>query len=130
MFKRIAVSAALAVVLVSGTALAAHHMSSVAKKATVEGMEIWTDAEGMSLYTFDKDKIGISNCKGKCAVNWPPLKADAMAKGEGNFTVISRGDGSRQWAYKGKPLYTWIKDKKPGDITGKGFKGVWHLARP
>jgi predicted lipoprotein with Yx(FWY)xxD motif len=43
--------------------------------------------------------------------------------------VIVRDDGSRQWAYKGKPLYLWVKDHKPGDTTGDGFRGVWHVAR-
>ena len=130
MFKRIAIASALTMVLVSGSALAAHHLSAVAKKASSASGEILTDAKGMSLYTFDKDTTGVSNCKGKCAVNWPPLAAAADAKGEGDFSVIKRDDGSNQWTYKGKPLYTWIKDKKPGDITGEGVRGVWHLARP
>ncbi len=49
----------------------------------------------------------------------------------GLFTVITRDDGGKQWAYKGKPLYTWQKDQKPGDITGDGFlNGAWHIAQP
>jgi len=44
--------------------------------------------------------------------------------------VITRDDGQRQWAYKGKPLYGWAKDSKPGDRTGDGFNNVWRLARP
>jgi len=46
-----------------------------------------------------------------------------------DWSVIAREDGSKQWAYKGKPLYLWVKDHKPGDATGDGFRGVWHVAR-
>lgn len=85
---------------------------------------------GMSLYTFDKDAGGKSACNGPCATNWPPLAAAADAKAEGDWSVISREDGSKQWAYKGKPVYHWVKDQKPGDRSGDGFNQVWHLARP
>lgn len=91
---------------------------------------ILTDAKGMSLYTFDKDAAGKSACNGPCAVNWPHLMAGASEMAHGDWSVVTRDDGSRQWAYKGKPLYTWIKDTKAGDMTGDGFKDVWHLARP
>ena len=91
----------------------------------------FADAKGMTLYTFDKDAGGKSACNGPCATNWPPLKASASDKNEGGYTMITRDDGSMQWAYKGKPLYTWAKDTKPGDITGDGFNnGVWHIAQP
>jgi predicted lipoprotein with Yx(FWY)xxD motif len=43
---------------------------------------------------------------------------------------VTRDDGSKQWAYKGKPLYTWVKDAKPGDVTGDGVNSVWHIAQP
>jgi len=86
---------------------------------------------GMTLYTFDKDVAGSgkSVCNGKCAVAWPPLTASAGDKAMGEFTVITRDDGSKQWAHGGKPLYFWIKDKKPGDSTGDGFKDVWHIIK-
>jgi len=90
-----------------------------------------TDKAGMTLYTFDKDPAGAgkSVCNGGCATNWPPLAASAGERRSGNWTVVVRDDGSRQWAYKGKPLYLWVKDQKPGDVTGDGFRGVWHVAR-
>ena len=72
----------------------------------------------------------MSNCYDKCAANWPPLMASGDAKVVGDFTVVTRKDGSKQWALKGMPLYTWVKDTKPGDVTGDGFKDVWHVARP
>jgi predicted lipoprotein with Yx(FWY)xxD motif len=89
------------------------------------------DAKGMTLYTFDKDSAGKSACNGPCAANWPPLQADAAVPAPAGYSVVTRDDGTKQWAYKGKPLYTWIKDKKPGDITGDGFlNGAWHVATP
>lgn len=93
--------------------------------------KVLTNAKGMTLYTFAKDKNGKSACNGKCAKNWPPLLASAGEKGDKGYSKIKRDDGKMQWAYKGKPLYTWVKDTKPGDITGDGFlKGAWHIATP
>lgn len=93
--------------------------------------EILTDAKGMSLYTFDKDAGGKSACNGPCATNWPVLKASASDQASGDYTIITRDDGSKQWAYKGKPLYTFAKDQKAGDVSGDGFlNGAWHLAKP
>jgi predicted lipoprotein with Yx(FWY)xxD motif len=88
------------------------------------------DGKGMTLYIFDRDATGKSNCNGQCAVNWVPLAAVAGAKAPDAWTVITRDDGGKQWAYKGKPLYTWSKDAKPGDVTGDGVNNVWHIAAP
>ena len=89
-----------------------------------------TNSAGMTLYTFDNDSGGKSMCNGPCAGNWPPLMAAADATASGDWSVITRGDGGKQWAHKGKPLYTWSKDMKPGDKTGDNFKNVWHVAKP
>ncbi|MER8400490.1 hypothetical protein [Mesorhizobium sp. M1348] len=99
------------------------------KEAEVGGTKIYTDASGMTLYTYDKDEAGKSNCYDKCAANWPPLKADANAKAEGEWTIVDRTDGTRMWAYEGKPLYTFSKDKKAGAGAGEGVGGVWHIAK-
>jgi predicted lipoprotein with Yx(FWY)xxD motif len=89
-----------------------------------------TNAAGMTLYTFDKDAAGKSACNGPCAANWPPLMAASGAAPSGNWSIVMRDDGSKQWAWKGKPLYTWVKDQKPGDKTGDGFlNNSWHVAR-
>jgi predicted lipoprotein with Yx(FWY)xxD motif len=88
------------------------------------------DLNGMTLYVFDRDGKGKSNCNAQCAVNWLPLIADTDAQASGSFSFISRDDGRKQWAYKGKPLYTSAKDKKPGDATGDGVNNLWHLASP
>ncbi len=89
-----------------------------------------TNPAGMTLYTFDKDAGGKSACNGPCAANWPPLTADADDNATGEWSIITREDGSKQWAYDDKPLYTWSRDKKPGDKTGDGFLDhSWHAAK-
>jgi predicted lipoprotein with Yx(FWY)xxD motif len=92
------------------------------------------DAKGMTLYTFDNDKTpGKSSCNAKCAENWPPLAAPADAKPMGNWTVVSRDDGSKQWAFKGKPLYTFVQDISPAYYKGNGLpadKPLWHYVVP
>ena len=95
-------------------------------------MGVLTNPAGMTLYTFDKDVAGSgkSVCSGDCAVKWPPLAASAGDKPHGDYSIVTRDDGSMQWAYKGKPLYLWFKDQKPGDTTGDGVNNVWRAARP
>ena len=92
--------------------------------------EVFTGAKGMTLYTYDEDKPGKSNCYGLCAVFWPPVGAPANAVPTGKFTVITRDGGAKQWAHDGHPLYGFINDSKPGDTEGDGADGVWHVARP
>jgi predicted lipoprotein with Yx(FWY)xxD motif len=80
------------------------------------------------LYTFTK---GV-DCTGACAKAWPPLLAPADAKASGKFSIVTRPDGTKQWAYDGKPLYLFVKDKKPGQETGNGithFGGTWSVAK-
>ena len=89
-------------------------------------------AKHMTLYTFDRDVTGSgrSVCAGKCAASWPPFEAPADASDRGDWTVITRGKSAKQWAYKGKPLYYWSKDQKPGDKTGDNISKIWHTAKP
>ncbi|WP_285960343.1 COG4315 family predicted lipoprotein [Pseudomonas tohonis] len=103
---------------------------SLAVEPAMEKDGMLVDHQGMTLYTFDKDAVGMSHCSGECAKNWPPLMAEAGAKAEGKWSLIERDDGSSQWAYDGKPLYTFVMDKKAGDRTGDGKMQVWHVARP
>lgn len=93
------------------------------------GEKIFTDAKGMTLYTFDKDKPGKSNCNSECAANWPPLMAATDAKPEGNWTIVTREDGEKMWAHDGRPVYRFTGDKKPGDTKGNNFGGAWHLVK-
>jgi predicted lipoprotein with Yx(FWY)xxD motif len=93
-----------------------------------DGTPILTDTAGMSLYTFLKDAPGQSNCNDACAVQWPPTPAAGEPPGEA-WTVVTRQDGSRQWAYKGRPLYRWARDANAGDISGDGVGGgAWKVA--
>ena len=95
------------------------------------GANALVDGKMMTLYTFAKDMPGVSNCYDNCAKNWPPLTAAAGAKPMGDWTIVARKDGTQQWAYQGAPLYTWIKDGKPGDATGEGMgQGAWKVAVP
>jgi predicted lipoprotein with Yx(FWY)xxD motif len=88
-----------------------------------------TNAAGMTLYVFDKDAGGKSACNGPCVANWPPLMVVGGGAASGDWTIVVRDDGTKQWAYKGKPLYTWAKDTKPGDKTGDGINSMWHVAK-
>jgi len=90
---------------------------------------ILTGPNGLTLYVYDADTApGKSACNGPCATNWPPLTAAADAKPVGAFTIITRDDGSTQWAEGGKPLYEFKNDKAPGDTAGDGIGGKWHVA--
>jgi predicted lipoprotein with Yx(FWY)xxD motif len=120
------ISLALAIALVAGTAFAAEPAGG--PPMVKDGM--YVNAKGMTLYTFDKDTPGKSACNGQCAINWPPLIVADGAKASGDWSIVTRDDGLKQWAYKGKPLYTWIKDQKPGDKTGDGVNKIWHVAKP
>jgi predicted lipoprotein with Yx(FWY)xxD motif len=90
---------------------------------------VLADQRGLTLYTFDQDSPGVSRCSLKCAQAWPPFLAGPGAAPEGPWTLVGRRAGE-QWAYKGQPLYTWFKDYKPGQTSGDGVRGVWHVARP
>ncbi len=94
--------------------------------------DILANATGMTLYTFDKDTAGAgkSVCNAPCATIWPPLLAKGSDKAAGAYSIVVRDDGTKQWAFKGKPLYHWSKDQKPGDKTGDGINNLWHVAKP
>jgi predicted lipoprotein with Yx(FWY)xxD motif len=126
-FRSIVLAAAAFAITVPLAQADEYAMGAVKTMESDKG-EILTDAKGMTLYTYDQDTSGVTNCYDKCATNWPPLMADAGAKADGDFTLVERKDGSMQWAYKGLPLYLWIKDSAAGDITGDGVGGVWHVA--
>ncbi|MBK5341258.1 hypothetical protein JFU48_07630 [Pseudomonas sp. TH49] len=115
--------------LLLAAAVALPTMAFAAEPA-MEKDGMFTDHKGMTLYTFAKDSAGKSMCNDKCAANWPPLMATSGDKSMGDWTVIKRDDGKMQWAYEGKPLYTFVMDKKAGDMTGEGkMDGAWHVAK-
>jgi predicted lipoprotein with Yx(FWY)xxD motif len=119
----------ITVVLALGSA-AVLAQSAPAKIAETSKGKALVDGAGMTLYTFDRDTTGTSNCNGVCPNNWPPFKVAADAKPSGDWTIVTRSDGGKQWAYKGNPLYTFYKDSNPGDATGDGVNNVWHIAAP
>lgn len=91
--------------------------------------QMLTGDDGYTLYTYEPDGVSsISRCDGSCAAVWPPYLADEGAKASGDFTLITRADGTRQWAYQRQPLYAFAGDAKPGDRDGDGVDGSWHVA--
>ncbi|MEK9280193.1 MULTISPECIES: hypothetical protein [unclassified Bradyrhizobium] len=89
------------------------------------------DLKGMTLYYYERDTSGkSSSCDGKCTESWTPLAAPTDAKAIGDFTVITRNDGSKMWAYRYRPLYTSPADKTPGDTNGNATTLQWRIARP
>lgn len=116
-----------ALALFAVPSLAADYLGGAVKSTDINGQMVLTDSNGMTLYTFDNDEPGTSNCYDDCAVKWPPLVADDTPA-EGDFTLVDRTDGTQMWAYKGMPLYYWYEDEAPGDTSGDGVGGVWHLA--
>ena len=114
--------------LILALAASACAMMAPAPVKFADGMLV--DSGGMTLYTFDRDTVsGKSACNGPCAALWPPLKAGADARDGGDWSVVTRDDGAKQWAYKGKPVYTYAKDQKAGEKTGDGFNNVWHIVK-
>ncbi len=92
------------------------------------------DGRGMSLYLYALDQTGVSNCYEACAVAWPPLLSDAPTALPDTMAIdlgtTIRADGTAQVTYKGVPLYYWIADQKPGDVTGQNVDGVWFVVAP
>jgi predicted lipoprotein with Yx(FWY)xxD motif len=93
----------------------------------IPGGTVYADMAGHTLYTFDRDTTpGKSACVDACARDWKPVAAAWLAKPAGDWTVVARDDGSKQWAFKGKPLYTFSGDHKAGDTNGDGADNAWR----
>jgi predicted lipoprotein with Yx(FWY)xxD motif len=96
---------------------------------------ILTGASGLTLYTHTGDSATVSTCTGGCATAWPPLtvtsggQPTAASGVTGTLGTLKRDDGSMQVTYNGLPLYFWMTDKKPGDVTGDGVNG-FSIATP
>jgi len=128
-FAAVALSATLLAACGTGGGMHHHDKPSTPTQAA-DGTLIGPD--GRSLYFFSRDVqgSGTSACYDQCAVNWPPLTVTPNAKPQGDYAIMVRNDNTRQWAYKGQPLYYFVKDTKPGEKLGDGVNGVWKLARP
>ena len=107
----------------------ANYMSSGTYMHDSSAGQVMTTPEGMTVYTFDKDTVGASSCYEECAEHWRPVTAASDAQAFGNMSIIERTDGTRQWAYDGKPLYLYDDDEEPGDTEGDGEHGVWHVVK-
>jgi len=83
-----------------------------------------TDHKGYSVYFSDADEPGKSNCYGDCLETWNPVLAPLTAKPQGEWTILERSPGIRQWVYRGRPLYTYIPEER-GRILGSDVPG-WH----
>lgn len=125
-FKRLG----LALLVMSSLAACVSMSNGQSIVKTTDGVLVSTS--NMTLYTFDGDQAGSgrSSCNGDCANNWPPLLVDANATSYGSYSIIKRDDGKKQFAYKGKPLYFYLLDKKPGDRNGdNALNGAWHIVK-
>lgn len=125
-------------ILVDGKVLAADKAGLLGGKRidvhkTADGSMYLTDGAGMSLYLFTKDMADLNSCTGDCLKAWPVFSADRLLLADGvdgkDFGVFTRTDGTKQVTYKGWPLYYFVKDAKPGDVTGEGVGKVWYLIK-
>lgn len=93
---------------------------------------ILVDGDGMTVYIFENDDPGESNCFDSCAENWPPLMADEVPDAPDNIqdsiTLIDR-EGDQQVAHDDRPLYYFIQDEEAGDANGEGVNDVWFVVR-
>jgi predicted lipoprotein with Yx(FWY)xxD motif len=92
------------------------------------------DGNGMTLYWYTKDTVGVSACSGNCLKNWPAVTTTnfviTSAVAAADFGTIKRDDGTMQATFRGFPLYYWINDKKRGDTTGQDVGKVWYVIDP
>ncbi|HEV2255353.1 MAG TPA: hypothetical protein VGS06_19405 [Streptosporangiaceae bacterium] len=103
----------------------------VLRARTIGGVNLLTDARGLTLYWFAPDTSTKSACYGSCAAYWPPVTGTPSAGPgvTGTLGTITRTDGTRQATYDGHPLYTYIGDSAPGTASGNNLNlngGLWH----
>ena len=121
--------ATAALLAACGTTAPTTSQPSTPTQAT-DGTLIGPDGRTLYFLTRDAQGSGASACYDQCAVNWPPLAVASGAQPQGDYTILVRSDNTRQWAYKGQPLYYFAKDTRPGEKLGDGVNGVWKVARP
>jgi predicted lipoprotein with Yx(FWY)xxD motif len=93
-----------------------------------------TDEKGMTLYYYKNDLDSQSTCIDNCIKRWPAFYRETVTVPDGlnanDFSTISHIEGSRQTAYKGRPLYYFYDDKQPGDMKGDGINNAWYVIYP
>lgn len=94
--------------------------------------DVYADHRGMTLYTYSGDKAGVSACTGECARKWTALAPLPGAQPGGSWTLIAHGAAGKQWAYKGKPVYTHAADTQRGEeLKGDALEnGAWQVIKP
>ena len=120
----------IALTLTAGISLADSHGNAFVHSRTSGGQVFIMYQNHMSLYTYENDSTGVSNCYGECAKFWPPAILDASTVLGENYSLITRSYGTMQAAFKGQPLYLSVLDKTVGETNGDGIGDVWFLARP
>jgi predicted lipoprotein with Yx(FWY)xxD motif len=96
------------------------------------------DGQGRTLYLFEADKAGKSECNGACTGAWPPYVSSGTPHAGTGVTgallgTSVRGDGATQVTYHGHPLYYYAGDNRPGDAAGQGlnqFGAQWYVLAP
>jgi len=105
------------------------------KTETTRVGRVLASSRGLTLYYYGEDKpgSGTSVCTGACATAWPPLAAPVKAPSgvrlPGKLGVITRPNGVKQVTLNGYPLYRHTGDKAPGQATGNGIEGSWHVIK-
>lgn len=122
------VGAAWMTLVFSTATLAAELPREISTRSTLAG-RYFQDAHGMPLYFYARDvEAGVSVCVADCAKVWPPLTVTPGTSAVGNFAPIKRDDGSLQWAYRGRPLYRYAKDRSAGVPLGDRVGNAWYVA--
>src|SRR5579863_5131497 len=101
-------------------------LEAMPSSVTIRG-GIFTGTNGIALYIADSDRMpNVSSCYDNCGHNWPAFNPEENEREAGDWHIFTRDDGTKQWAYKGKPVYRFILDRQPGDMKGDGIGTVWH----
>ena len=127
----VAVVAAIVIGVIAVRSSASGDGKSVVKTEHVGGRTLLANRAGRTLYHLSVERRGHFICtNGSCLAIWKPLVVarGTMPTGARSLGTVKRPDGRVQVTYKGGPLYTFVQDRKPGDMKGDGFKdvGVWH----
>jgi len=121
------ISTALLLSFISLVSMAQTQAPAPVTEELVGGKSILADRNHMTVYVYDPDVPGLSNCAGNCARAWPPVVLLPQEQVAAPFGFTVRGDGSRQILFQNHPIYNYIGDQKAGDIIGDGIGGIWHI---
>jgi predicted lipoprotein with Yx(FWY)xxD motif len=83
---------------------------------------VLVDSKGMTLYTNDQDTASKIACTGQCQSFWVPLKASGQPTSSDSAVQSKLGVLQGVVTFDGKPLYTFVQDTSPGQVTGNGFQ--------